>query len=109
MGGFVCLAILEIGRVQLRCACVVIVQPLVPQRFEIQEVSGIFLDRPFALGPAGEEFWWQSVDRLDEAFRHASKSLQKFGSDLHTEAKLKLAVKPALWRRHFTSESEDWN
>ena len=50
MGGFVRFAILEIGRVQFGGAGVVIIQPQVPQRFQIEKVTDIFLDRPLPFG-----------------------------------------------------------
>ena len=86
MGGLVGFAILEIGGVQLRRAGVVIIEPLVPQRFEIQEVSGIFLDRPFAFGLSGEDFGRQSAHGFGQAFRGSAKPLEKFGRRVRSRA-----------------------
>ena len=44
MGGLVRFAVFQIGWMQLRRAGLVVIKPLVPQRFEIEKVSGIFLD-----------------------------------------------------------------
>ena len=82
MGGLVGLAILEIGRVQVRRSGVVIIEALVPQRFEIEKMSGIFLDRPFAVMLSGKDFGWQSADGIGQAFRRAPEPLQKFGRRL---------------------------
>jgi hypothetical protein len=95
MGGLVCFAILEIGRVQLRGPGVVIIQPQVPQRFEIEKVTGIFLDGPLALAPPGQDLRRQPANSTSQPFRREAEPFQKFGSGLGTEAELKLAVEPA--------------
>ena len=99
MPGFVRLAVLQIGRVQLRRALVVIIEPLLPQRFEVRQVSRIFLDGPLAFAPTREDFERQSAHEAGEAFWRTPQALQKFGSDIQVEAELKPAVKPAA-RRH---------
>jgi hypothetical protein len=48
MGGRVRFAVLKIGGMKLSGAGVIIIEALVPQRFKIEEMSGIFLDRPLA-------------------------------------------------------------
>ena len=61
----------EIGRVQLRSAGVVIIEPLVPQRFEIEQVSRVFLDRPFSFVLSREDFGQQSAHRFGQTDRRA--------------------------------------
>ena len=109
MGGFVRLAILKIGCVQFGSAGVVIIEPLVPERFEIKEMPGIFLDRPFAVSPANQDFGRQSTNGIGQAFRRAPEPLQEFGSSLGAEAELKPAVEPASLNRHSTNEPGGWD
>jgi hypothetical protein len=102
MRGLVRLAILEIGRGQLRSAVVVIVQPRLPQRFEIEEMSGILLDGPLALVLAGENFGRQSANGIGQAFRRAPEPLEKFGSRTRPKTELELAVEPTSLSCHYT-------
>ena len=95
MGGLVCFAILQIGRVQLGGACVVIIQAQGPQRFEIKKVANIFLDGPLAVALPGQGCTRQSANGLSQPFRRAPKSFHEFGSDLRAEAEIKLAIEPA--------------
>jgi hypothetical protein len=95
VGGLVCFPILEIGRVQLGRAGVVIVEALVPQRFQVEEMARIFLDRPLAIAPFGEDFDRQAAHRAGQALRCRAKPFQKFRSSLRAEAQFKFAIEPA--------------
>jgi hypothetical protein len=103
VSGVMGLAILEIGWVQLGSARVVIIEPLVPQRFEIEEMAGIFLDRPLALVLSRQHFWRQSADGAGEACGRTSQAFEKFGRCIRAEAELKFAVEPPSLRRHTDS------
>jgi len=103
MAGFVGLAIFKVGGMQLGSARIVIIETLFPERLEIEEVAGVFLDRPFAVTASGKDFGRQSADRISQAFRSSPKSFQKFRSCVRPEAELKLAVEPASCRSHSSS------
>jgi len=45
--GFVGFSILQVGGGELRSGCNIIVDSRQPQRFEVEQVSGVFLGRPF--------------------------------------------------------------
>ncbi len=79
VGGFVRFSVLEIGGMQLGGAGVVIVETLVPERFEVEEMAGVFLDGPFSVGAVREDFRRQVAHGGGEAFRCASQSLEKGG------------------------------
>ena len=92
---FVRSAVFQIGGMQLRHALVIIIKPLFPKRFEIEEVSGVFLDRPFVILATRQRFARQSLDSSGEPVRRAPQPLEQCGCCVWREAELKCAVEPA--------------
>ncbi len=76
MAGFVGFAILEIGGVEIGGAGLIIIEALVPERFEIKKMSGVFLDRPFVAAPARKSFARQPADGIGQPFRRFPEPFQ---------------------------------
>ena len=64
---------------QLRRTGVVVVQPLLRERFKIQKMACIFLDRPFVIRPAGEGFRRHSDYGSSKPIRRLPQALEQCG------------------------------
>lgn len=98
---FVCLPVLEICGTQHLGARLEVIEPPIPQRLEVQQMPGVFLDRPLVRGgPARQEFGRESADRFSKAIGCAAQALENFIRAVRPEAELEFAIEPALLRRH---------
>ena len=94
VGGFVSFAVLEIGGVKCFSAAGVIVEALVPERFEVEEVAGVFLDRPFVIAAFGQDFAREAVDGGSEAVGGGAEAIENFGGCIGRETELEGAREP---------------
>jgi hypothetical protein len=87
-------AIFEIGGMKRFGAASVIVEALVPERFEIEKVAGIFLDRPFIVVAFGQSFGSEAVDGGSEAVGCGTEAVENFGGGIGRETELEGAREP---------------
>ena len=94
MGGFVGFAVFQVGGMKRAGAGGVIVEALFPERFEIEKVSGVFLDRPFAVALSREDFGREAVNGIREPVRRLPKTLEKLRRGVGAKAELEFAIEP---------------
>ena len=98
--GLVRLAILQVRR----CKFVSISQEIVhagqPQRFEVEQVSRMFLGGPFLAWLSNQDLATESADQILEPRRRATQARAEVGMKLYREREFKFALKPEANRVH---------
>jgi len=74
VAGFVRPAVLEVRSAQRHRAVAEVIEPEVPQRFEIEKVPGIFLDGPLAVLATRQECVRHFAHRCGESLRRLSQT-----------------------------------
>jgi len=102
--------IFEVGCPQLTSIGHEIIKPPVPQRFEVDQVADIFLNRPSTLTPNRDRFLSQTSNQVFQLIRRCSEPIENSRKGFYRKPEVKLSIEQHLsWvaRIHLLHAGQD--